>query len=81
MKWEEVRNLYPNQYVKIKILEAHIEGNKKYIDNMAVIDAIKDPREATKELVRATGDVLVYHTGNEKIVVEIRNIKGYRGVV
>lgn len=81
MKWEEVRKLYPNQFVKIKILESHIEEDKKYIDNMAVINAIKDPREATKELVRTTGDVLVYHTGNEKIVLEIRNIKGYRGVV
>ncbi|OAA90660.1 hypothetical protein [Clostridium ljungdahlii] len=81
MKWEEVRKIYSNQFVKLQILEWHMEGNNKYIDNMAIIKAIKDNREATKELVRSKGDVLVYHTGNEDIVLEVRNIKGYRGII
>lgn len=81
MKWKEVRESYPNQFVKLKILESHVEGNKKYIDEMAVIKLIYDNKEATKELVNSKDDVIVYHTGNEKIVIEIRNIKGYRGVL
>jgi len=51
------------------------------IDDMAVIRAIEDKREATKELINTGEGILVYHTGNEEIIVEIRNIKGYRGIV
>lgn len=81
MKWEEVRKLYPNQFVKLQILKSHMNENKKYIDDMAVIKVIEDKREATKELVNAGEGILVYHTGNEDIIVEIRNIKGYSGIV
>lgn len=81
MVWEEVRKIYPNQFVKVQILQSHVEGNKKYIDDMAVIKAIKDSKEATRELVTAEEGILVYHTGNEEIVLEIRSIKGYRGAV
>jgi hypothetical protein len=48
MKWEEVRNIYPDKFVKLQVLESHIEGNKRYIDDMAVIKVIKDNREATE---------------------------------
>jgi hypothetical protein len=81
MKWEEVRNLYPNQFVKMQVLQSHIEENKKFIDEVAVINAISDSKEATKELVNAKENILVYHTGNAQVVLEIRSIKGYRGVV
>jgi len=52
MKWEEVKRVYPNQYVLLTALKYHIDGNKKYIDDMAVICAIQDAKEATKTLVR-----------------------------
>lgn len=81
MKWEEVRKIYPNRFVKIKILESHIEENIKYIDDMAVIEALEDNVEATRELVRAKDDILIYHTSNEKIEIEIKQIFGYRGAI
>ncbi len=81
MKWEEVRKIYPNRFVKIQILDSKIEGNKRYITDMAVIEAYEGNEEATKELVRAKDDILVYHTGNEKIDIEIKQIFGYRGVM
>jgi len=81
MRWEEVRRIYPNKFVKLQVLESHIEGNKKYIDDMAVIKVIDDNREATKELVKSMNDTLVYHTGNQSIILEIKNIRAYRGIV
>ena len=81
MKWEEVRKLYPNKFVKLQVLEYHMEGNKKYIDDMAVIKAIEDNREATRELVRAKDSTLVYHTTNESINLEVKNIRAYRGII
>lgn len=81
MKWEEVRKIYPNRFVKIQILDSKIEGNKRYITDMAVIEAYEGNEEATKELVRAKDDILVYHTGNERIDIEIKQIFGFRGAM
>lgn len=81
MKWEEVRKIYPNSFVKIKILKAHIRDNIRYIDDMAVIEAFEDNVEATRELVRAKNDILIYHTSNEMIEIKIKSIFGYRGVI
>jgi len=81
MKWEEVRKIYPNRFVKLQILDSKIEGNKRNITDMAVIEAYEDNEEAIKELVRAKDDILVYHTGNEKIDIEIKQIFGYRGAL
>ncbi|MGO1368845.1 MAG: hypothetical protein ACTHVE_05540 [Senegalia sp. (in: firmicutes)] len=81
MKWDEVREIYPNKFVKIKILDSHTVDNKKIIDEMAVIKVFEDNQEATKELVKSKYDEVVYHTGNEKIIIELRNIKGYRRIL
>lgn len=81
MKWEEVRKIYPDRFVKIQILKAHIEDNVRYIDDMAVVKAFDDEREATRELVRTKDDELVYHTGKEKLEVQIKQIFGFRGVI
>lgn len=78
MKWEEVRRIYPDQFVKLQILNYHIIEDIKIVDDMAVIRPMKDNKEATKELVRSTGDVIVYHTSNKDIEIEIRNIRKYR---
>lgn len=81
MKWQEVRSLYPNQFVLLKILKYHTIENKRYIDDMAVVKAINDPKEATKLLVNGEADDLVYHTKNEEIVVKIKNLRAFRGLV
>jgi hypothetical protein len=81
MKWEEVKKIYPDRFVKVHILESHIENNVRYIDDMAVIKAFDDNKEATRELVRAVDDILVYHTGKDRIEIEIKQIFGYRGAI
>ena len=42
MKWSEVQNLYPNQFVKFKIVEYHEDNKYKEIDSII--------KEKTKEL-------------------------------
>ena len=81
MIWEEVRKIYPDQFVKLQILNYHIIEDIKIVDDMAVIRPMKDNKEATKELVRSTGDVIVYHTSNKDIEIEIRNIRKYRWII
>ena len=81
MKWEEVRRIYPNRFVKVQILKSYIENNIRYIDDMSVIQAFNDDKEATRELVRTKDDILVYHTGKERIEVQIKKIFGFRGAI
>ena len=81
MTWNEVRKSFPNKFVKLQILKSHIENSVRYIDDMAVIAVFDDDKEATRELVRSKDDTLVYHTGKEKIEVEIRNLFAFRGAV
>jgi len=71
MKWLEVRKLYPNQFVKLKVLSSHIENSQEFIEDIAIIKPISDEL-ATKELLKSKNDELVYHTVNENIVLEIR---------
>ena len=78
MKWLEVRQLYPNQFVKLKVLSSHIENGQEFIEDLAIIKPIPDEL-ATKELLKSKGDELVFHTANENIVLEIRQDVGLRG--
>jgi len=81
MRWSEVRRIYPDRFVLLQILESHIEGDKKYIDDVAIIKTIEDSKQATHELVNAKQGTLVYHTSKDKIEVLIRKRVGYRGAI
>ncbi len=80
MKWEEVRKLYPHQYVKLNILDFYVEHDRKIVTDVALINVIEDSKLATKELLKSKGDTIVYHTGSEKIVIEMRNPSGLRDI-
>ncbi|MBB6447163.1 hypothetical protein [Bacillus benzoevorans] len=80
MKWEEVRKLYPDQYVKLTILDFYMEDNKKIVTDVALINVIEDSKLATKELLHTKGNTIVYHTGSDKIVIEMRTPTGLRGI-
>lgn len=76
MKWEEVRKLYPNQYVKLNILDFHLDNDKKIVTDVALLNVIENPKAATKELLRSKDNTIVYHTGTEEIMIEMRNPTG-----
>ncbi|WP_438431827.1 hypothetical protein [Gorillibacterium sp. sgz500922] len=81
MQWEEVRKIYPDQYVKLQILSSHTRDNTRYVDEVALIKAIQDPKEATQELLHSKEGVIISHTANEELKVELRPLRGLRGVV
>lgn len=78
MQWQEVRNIYPDQYVLLEILNSHTENSMQYVDEVALIKAIQDPDEATKELLKCRDNNIVYHTGQEEIAIELRRNPLYR---
>jgi hypothetical protein len=78
MQWQEVRNIYPDQYVLLEILNSHTNNNIQYVDEVALIKAIQDPDEATRELLMCKNNNVVFHTGQEEISIEIRKNAFYR---
>lgn len=71
MNWQEVRKLYPNQFVKFQIVESHIIDDKKYVDEIAFIKAIKDSRKAMKEFRKCKENQFVYSTANEELIIHL----------
>lgn len=72
MKWEKVRKLYPDQYVRLNIINFYVEDDKKIVIEVAIINIIESPETATKELLRSKDNTIVYHTGTEEIIIEMR---------
>lgn len=38
MTWEEVKKMYPNQWVIIEAIEAYTDGNKRIISQITVVE-------------------------------------------
>ncbi len=55
-----------------------MDENNQYVDEVALIKAIQDPDEATRELLMCKTNNIVYHTAQEEISIEIRKNTFYR---
>lgn len=78
MKWSEVRDRFPDQFVLVEEIASHVEGDRVLVDDVAVIRAILE-EEATKTLMECRDKMFVYHTGNDSVVIELRRRPGLRG--
>lgn len=78
MKWSKVRESFPNQFVLVEELASHIENDRVYVDDVAVVRAVPDD-EATRTLMQCKDKLFVYHTNNDSIVIELRRRPGLRG--
>ncbi|WP_405116685.1 hypothetical protein MHH28_16220 [Paenibacillus sp. FSL K6-1217] len=71
MKWQQVRELFPDQFVLLSILEYREEDDKKIITEVAPIRAVSE-KNANQEFFGAEPGNLVYHTANEECVIHLR---------
>ena len=71
MRWQEVRELFPNHFVLVSILNYHEKDNKKIVNEVVPIRTISD-ENANKEFFKAEPGKIVYHTSNEECVIHIR---------
>ncbi len=78
MKWSEVRERFPNQFVLVEELASHIENDRVLVDDVAVVRAVPDD-EATKTLMQCKDKLFVYHTNSDSVVIELRRRPGLRG--
>ncbi|MDN8592729.1 hypothetical protein Q0V21_28825 [Paenibacillus sp. 11B] len=71
MKWQEVRELFSDQFVLVSIIHYHEEDNKKIVDEVAPIRTVSE-KDANKEFFRVEPGNFVYHTSNQDFVIHLR---------
>ena len=42
MRWPDVQAAYPSQWLVVEALEAHTEGNRRILDQIAVVEVCPD---------------------------------------
>lgn len=52
MRWQEARELFPNQFILVSILDYHEEGDKKIVDEVELIQSVSE-KNANKEFFHA----------------------------
>lgn len=77
MKWSDVRECFPNQFVLVEELASHIQDDKIFVDDVAVVSAVSE-EDATKTLMQCKDKMFVYHTDNDAVVIELRRRPGLR---
>lgn len=83
MKWSEIRQQYPDQWLLLEAVKAHTEGNHRVIEELAVVDTFADSPDALRqynEMHRAKPqrELYVFHTSRESLDVRERRWLGIR---
>jgi hypothetical protein len=79
MKWEEVRKIYPNTFVKFEVVESHMEEDKEVVDEVAFIKTISNGKQAMKEHLNCKKGQYVYNTIKDRIEIQLIKYIGVRG--
>lgn len=77
MKWEELRKLYPNQYVLFSVLAFQQKGTRREIEEVEPIRPIAD-QDVSAEFNAAGPGKLVYHTASRICVIRVRRRRAKR---
>ena len=81
MKWTDVREKYPNTFVKIKALDSHIDNNKRVIDNLGLMEIYPDGHVAMKDFKNNSENEYIINTSNEKLEIELTKFISLRKMV
>jgi hypothetical protein len=85
MRWKEIRNHYPHQWLLVEAIKARSESGKRIVEQLTVVNTFPDARAAMKgytQLHRQTPEreFYVLHTDRETLDITERRWLGIRGV-
>ena len=83
MKWAEIRNHYPHQWLLVEAIKAYSEAGKRILEDLAVVNTFPDSTAAMRGYLslhrEAPGrELLVLHTDREELEVTERRWLGIR---
>jgi hypothetical protein len=84
MCWSDVRERYPDQWLVVEATEAHSEGDRRFVDRLAVVELCPDGEAAMqtyRRLHRLHPDRELYfvHTSRPELTITERHWAGIRG--
>lgn len=85
MKWSEIRNHYPHQWLLVEAIKAYSEAGKRILEDLAVVETFADSTAAMRGYLKLhreapRRELLVLHTDREELDVTERRWLGIRGV-
>lgn len=84
MFWEDVKKLFPSQWVLIEAVNAHTEGNHRIVEQVSVVESFDDDSKlALKKYVELhkqhkDREYYVIHTNREQLNFEELRWMGIR---
>lgn len=86
MKWDEIRERYPSQWLLIEATQAHSEAGNRILDQLVVLEQFADSPtalEAYKQLHRQSParELYVLHTDRQELDITERLWLGVRTAV
>jgi hypothetical protein len=85
MKWAEIQQHYPHQWLLVEAVEAHSIGNRRILEDLAVLGVFSDSAEALRRYKHShhqspERELYVLHTDRQQLIFEERHWLGLRGV-
>ena len=85
MKWEEIRNHYPRQWLVVEAVEAHSTAGKRSLDELGVLGVFPDSAQALRRYVQLhhkspERELYVLHTDRVEVVFEERHWLGLMNI-
>lgn len=85
MLWQEIRKHYPQQWLLLEALKAHSEGDKRILDQLAVLGAFPDSVTALQSYAQLhrespERELYVFHTSRETLDIVERQWHGIRSL-
>lgn len=83
MKWAEARKNYPGQWLLVEAMAAYSEGDRRVVEELAVIDAFKYSADAWQRYTQlhheaADREFYIVHTDRERLDITERVWLGVR---
>lgn len=78
MKWNDVRNNYPDKFVLFEIIHSTKAEDKEFVDDVKVIEVYDNGKDARKAFIKKNPNQFVYSTKNETVEIEILRYVGIR---
>lgn len=85
MRWEEIREHYPQQWLLVEAIKAHSELDRRILEQLAVIGVFPDSVSAMHSYTALhreapERELYVFHTSREVLDVTERQWLGIRGL-
>lgn len=83
MKWEQIREQYPEQWVLVEAISAYSKDSIRHLEKLTVISTFPESSPVWKEykklhLVDPSREYYIFHTDHETIEVKEQKFIGVR---